>query len=774
MSVPEKISERRGGLRAWLTGLGLTTVLLALNGVTDRLPMPRPAEAPPSEFSEARAAAVVRVLSEEIGPRVPGMPGHRKAAEHLLGLLRAMPGVEAELQDVTGTYLDGDTMVAYRTQNVVARLAGRRPDALLLSAHYDSTPESSGAADDAAGTAALVEVARALASGPPLENTVLFNLNGAEEYCLCGSAGFLRHRWARDVRGFVNLEATGMGGQSVLFQAGPGSPWLLEAYARAAPRPEGNVLGQDLFAHDLIPAATDGLVYRQAGLPGLDVAFFRDGHAIHSALDRLARLEPGSLQHMGDNALAVTRELAGQPLRAPEAGAPPVFFDVWGRWLVAYGPGAAAAWAIVAGGLAAVATVFAARRARVAPGRIAAGGGIALLSLTLALLVPVALSLVPPYVLGRPHGWYATPWLASAGFGALSLAGALLPRWLWQRRWVARGIPPAQRVLAAWSGGLWVWLCLLVAAQAAGLGTAYLALGWVLGGALGLAAAASVPPRLRALVLYAGWAAGMLLTLNASSALLDLFIPVAGRLPLPFPADPLIALIAALPVAAGALLGLAPVLEGERLGVPLAASALGGALLLGAIASSAPYTPEHPKRMWLEHRQSDAGTQLLFSSWDHPDARGALSAFGDLRSVQGLPGARLRYGRPASSLELLEPRVEVLESRFDEATASRTVRLRFPAGADYLSRVTIPAGVLRGWSLSEELPPSDGAQVLELLGAPDAGWEISLRLAGQEPVPLEFEDYFSARSPEVDAVLSRMPPWTTTNVRFSTHATLKL
>ena len=95
---------------------------------------------------------------------MPGPPAHRKAAEHLLGLLRAIPGVEAELQDVAGTYLEGDTMVAYRTQNVVARLGGRRPDAVLLSAHYDSTPESSGATDDAAGTAALVEVARALAT----------------------------------------------------------------------------------------------------------------------------------------------------------------------------------------------------------------------------------------------------------------------------------------------------------------------------------------------------------------------------------------------------------------------------------------------------------------------------------------------------------------------------------------------------------------------------------------------------------------------------------
>jgi hypothetical protein len=49
-----------------------------------------------------------------------------------------------------------------------------------------------------------------------------------------------------------------------------------------------------------------------------------------------------------------------------------------------------------------------------------------------------------------------------------------------------------------------------------------------------------------------------------------------------------------------------------------------------------------------------------------------------------------------------------------------------------------------------------------------------LRLAGREPVSLELENYFNTRSPEIDEALSRMPPWTTTNVRFSTHATVKL
>ncbi len=45
--------------------------------------------------------------------------------------------------------------------------------AILATAHYDSVPAGPGAADDGAGTAVMLELARKLAAGPATLNDVI-------------------------------------------------------------------------------------------------------------------------------------------------------------------------------------------------------------------------------------------------------------------------------------------------------------------------------------------------------------------------------------------------------------------------------------------------------------------------------------------------------------------------------------------------------------------------------------------------------------------------
>ena len=146
-----------------------------------------------------------------------------------------------------------------------------------------------------------------------LNFAVIFNFNGGEETILQAAHGFItKHKWSESIKLFINLEASGAGGQEILFQTTPNNGWLVDAYKRAAPYPYGQSVGNVIFSSGLIPSLTDFTVYSVYGkkfVPGLDFAFADGGYVYHTTKDNVDQLDIGSLQHCGDNMLALIHTL---------------------------------------------------------------------------------------------------------------------------------------------------------------------------------------------------------------------------------------------------------------------------------------------------------------------------------------------------------------------------------------------------------------------------------------------------------------------------------
>ncbi|MFI6499776.1 M28 family peptidase [Nonomuraea typhae] len=352
--------------------LFVLAALLAVTLVDLAPPAPRSST---TGFSATRALGDVKEIAK--APHPTGSPENDRVREHLVRRLTAL-SLDTRVHESVGVFPikhDGLASVG-RVRNIVATRPGTASTGrVILAAHYDSAPGAPGAGDDGAGIATLLEVARTLPQN--LRNDVIFLLTDAEEPGLLGAEAFARDNRFDGPVVVLNHEARGVRGTVQMFRsAGP----LAEVYGSAAPHPSADSAFASLMA--VMPNNTDFHVFDQAGWTGLDSAFIGGGAYYHTPLDDPAHLDPGSLQQMGDNALAVATALAGRDLRAPGSGAS-VFFTVPGGMIRYPGwleiPVAALALALVAGLI-----VLLRRRGQVTLPRTLGAAGLSLVTVVLA------------------------------------------------------------------------------------------------------------------------------------------------------------------------------------------------------------------------------------------------------------------------------------------------------------------------------------------------------------------------------------------------------
>ena len=306
-------------------------------------PAPVPATAPDTVFSAERAMRHVEEIA--VRPHAPGMPDHDRVRDYVLAQLTAM-GLHPQVQATTA--VGTRYQEAGRIQNILASIPGSDPNgkAVLLMAHYDGVEAGPAAADDGAGSAALLEVVRALrARKTPLAHDIIVLFTDGEEAGLLGAAAFVReHVWAKDVAMVVNLEARGTTGRSFMFETGPGN---LDA-ARAL-RSAGDATAGSVFAavYRMLPNDTDLSELAVLHPPALNFAFADGVELKHTSHDDVAHLNPGSVQHHGDQMLALARISANETLPRPRTG-DAVFFDLPLLGLIVYPESLAIPLAVVA------------------------------------------------------------------------------------------------------------------------------------------------------------------------------------------------------------------------------------------------------------------------------------------------------------------------------------------------------------------------------------------------------------------------------------------
>ena len=316
---------RAEALLGWaLVALLLGAVALAVLG--RRLPAALPRDAHPELFSAGRALEVLERIARQ--PHPVGSGEHDCVREALLGEIRALDlGWAQHESEVDGVPLT----------NVLAGIEGSASTGTVLCvAHYDTKPTTPGAGDDGAGVVTWLEALRALrARGWQPRNRVILLLSDGEELGLLGAFAYATERSRLDgVAAVINLEAIGNGGPAVLFELGPENGPRVREYARVVDAPAATSLSDAIYAR--MPNDTDLTVFLRRGLSGFNLALTAGNAAYHAPHDTPENLDPRSLQHMGESALALLEALAERDLSQGMNGPDVSYVDLFGRALLVW------------------------------------------------------------------------------------------------------------------------------------------------------------------------------------------------------------------------------------------------------------------------------------------------------------------------------------------------------------------------------------------------------------------------------------------------------
>ena len=352
------MSHSRSAGAALLLGSALTfaAVSPALSQKVRKDAPPAPAAAAAAVRLEDVRTALSVLAADSMEGRGTGTPGSARAARYIVGQLRRF-GVEpagdsAYFQRVplvrggrrgmrlAGGAGDLDTVPAERRfsdVNIIGMVRGSDPalrdEVVVVGSHYDHMGIGkavggdsiyNGADDDASGTVAVLEVARALAKSPP-KRSVLFVVTTAEEAGMIGTQWFVRHPTVPLERMVAQLQVEMIGRPDSL-AGGAGRAWLT-GYERST-------MGE-LLAAAGVPVVpdprprmgfferSDNIVFARAGIPAHTFSSYGMHPDYHQPSDEIEKVDFDHMTRLVGDAVRAARILADGPAPQWTAGGRP-------------------------------------------------------------------------------------------------------------------------------------------------------------------------------------------------------------------------------------------------------------------------------------------------------------------------------------------------------------------------------------------------------------------------------------------------------------------
>ncbi|KAF9458872.1 hypothetical protein BDZ94DRAFT_1225561 [Collybia nuda] len=522
------------------------------------------------QISEARILGYAKYLSEDIGYRTVGTYEHaladtwmveqaeavKKNCEDVVAATGRKLECEVWRQEGSGSHrFDMMNKRLYKTYvnltNIVVRISDGTQEgkehAVLVNSHLDSTLPSPGAADDAISVGVMLECMRVLVNTPGWEpkHAIVFLFNHAEESLQDGSHLFsTQHPVAPTIRAAINLEAAGTTGREILFQAT--SEEMIQAYSHV-PRPFGTIFANDIFSSGIILSDTDFRQFEQyLNVTGLDMAIIGNSYLYHMRKDLVENIQAGVAQNMAENTLALLQHLSasGSPIPTLTEYTPPttVFFSYLGFFFI-YSFTTAK---VMYSALLAVSLVFvratyvdpapAMKKGRGVWAEQRRGAVAVVVGILGSVLMPNLVAVVMQRVLGKSMSWFASQYSAIMLYGPASLLGALLSQSL---------LGPVHEQ-TAFTALLLMQAAFAFAGQMAGVGSSAVFFLSALPLLLALIINRVITGGVKNISLVT-YAVGLLFPLFGGVLLLipvvEVFVPLTGRIGADAPADNIIATI---------------------------------------------------------------------------------------------------------------------------------------------------------------------------------------------------------------------------------------